>query len=137
MNFADAIRRSDMRLQSQLSVTFANVKIYRFPSLTKYLQSGGTPSARLSWIRRRPGPRLASRTAPRGADAGRRDGGPLCPGPPEVRPCELGRPAGFPGVSAGWRRRARLAATAFASGHTSSNTPGLIRTRKLSGERPG
>ena len=25
----------------------------------------------------------------------------------------------------------------FASGHTSSITPGLIRTRKLSGERPG
>ena len=86
-----------MRLQSQLSVTFANVKIYRFPSLTKYLQSGGTPSARLSWIRRRPGPRLASRTAPRGADAGRRDGGPLCPGPPEVRPCELGATRRFSG----------------------------------------
>ena len=34
-----------MRLQSQLSVTFANVKkYYYFPSLTKYLESRGRPA---------------------------------------------------------------------------------------------
>ena len=32
---------------------------------------------------------------------------------------------------------AALEPSSLASGHTSSNTPGLIRTRKLSGERPG
>ena len=36
-----------MRLQSQLSVTFANVKNNYFPSLTKYLKSGGEPPAGL------------------------------------------------------------------------------------------
>ena len=35
-----------MRLQSQLSVTLANVKkYYHFPSLTKYLKSGGARAA--------------------------------------------------------------------------------------------
>ena len=36
-----------------------------------------------------------------------------------------------------FRIRARFGRSHFANGHTSSNTPDPIRTRKLSGERPG
>ena len=123
-----------MRLQSQLSVTLANVKNNSFPLPYEVPQIGRGAAGRPTLDMARPG---STRSAAEGPCRGRR----RCPG---WVPGGAGDDEGAQGshrrnrpLAALSRHRAHLEPPSLASGHTSSNTPGLIRTRKLSGERPG
>ena len=112
-----------MRLQSQLSVTLANVKNNSFPLPYEVPQIGRGAAGRPTLDMARPG---STRSAAEGPCRGRR----RCPG---WVPGGAGDDEGAQGshrrnrpLAALSRHRAHLEPPSLASGHTSSNTPGLI-----------